>query len=200
MESSFTNQPDKDPFGTQKAERASTPGRAAHGDEPPGFGDKAGELGSLAQSARLKQIRQAQILLVIIGILTLAVNGFMFANTENEIDQELKKAGINRAMFPRDKLDEVRRFCYTVYGAGIGIGAFFLLMGAIVKTAPVPVTIVSLVVYVLANIAFIFLNPENLAQGVVIKIVIIIGLIKAIQAAVAYEREKAEGMVVDPAS
>lgn len=53
------------------------------------------ELGSLSQGARKKQLNSARNTLIVVGVLTLLFNGFMFFNAENEIDRaidaEIKK-------------------------------------------------------------------------------------------------------------
>ena len=199
MDPHVTNDPRPDP--------ANVEGRQPAAGQPPSFADEPPALGSLAQEARLKQIRQAQVILLIIGVLTLGFQGFQFYNVENEIDQALRQQGGNRAMLPKAVLDEARRFLYTVYGIGIGLGAFFLLMGALVRVAPVPVTILSLIVYVLDLVVVAVFELQHadpketspLLRGIFIKILITIALVKSIQAALAYEREKRESAEPLPA-
>jgi predicted RND superfamily exporter protein len=54
----------------------------------------------------------------------------------------------------------------------------------------VPITIISLVLYLGATAIFAYLAPETIAAGIIIKVIIIIGLAKAIQAAIAYENDR----------
>jgi hypothetical protein len=69
------------------------------------------------------------------------------------------------------------------------LGVIFVVCGIIIKAFPVPVTIISLVLYVLAAVGFGILHPPSLAAGLIIKVIIVIALAKAIQSAVAYEKE-----------
>ena len=54
----------------------------------------------------------------------------------------------------------------------------------------VAVTVSALVIYVGSAIVFGILEPESLARGLIIKIIIIVALAKAIQTAAAYQRER----------
>jgi hypothetical protein len=71
----------------------------------------------------------------------------------------------------------------------VGLGVIFIILGVMVKSYPVPMTITGLVLYVLANAIFGLLDPAMLLQGVIIKIIVVVALIKAVQAALAYQRE-----------
>ena len=55
---------------------------------------------------------------------------------------------------------------------------------------PVPCTITGLVLYLGANAAFGLMDPTSLARGLIVKIVIIVALFKAVQAAIAYQKEE----------
>lgn len=148
------------------------------------------ELGSLAQGAREQKINSARNLLLVVGILTLAINGFMLTNIDNEIDGELKKLNVSRAQVPPSKIQEVQNLGFMVYGVGVALGVLFLIFAALVRSFPVPITISGLVVYVVAVLGFAAIDPASLARGLIFKIFIIVGLISSLRAAVAYERER----------
>jgi hypothetical protein len=78
----------------------------------------------------------------------------------------------------------------AIMGATIALGVLFIIFGILVKTYPVPITITSLVLYVGAAIIFGYLDPSTLARGWLIKLLIIVGLVKSIQSALAYQREQ----------
>ncbi len=59
----------------------------------------------------------------------------------------------------------------------------------LVKTYPVPATVLGLVLYVGCAAVFGYLDPTTLAMGWLVKIIIVVALAKAIQSAVAYQRE-----------
>ena len=75
-------------------------------------------------------------------------------------------------------------------GALIGLGVLYIVMGMFVKQYPVPLTIAALVLYIGSAAVFAILDPATLASGIIVKILIIVGLAKAVQAALAYERER----------
>jgi hypothetical protein len=76
---------------------------------------------------------------------------------------------------------------YLFYGLPALLGLLFVVFGLIVKQFPVPITVTSLVLYVLATVAFGLLSPATLLQGIVVKVIFIIGLFRAIKAARAYQ-------------
>jgi hypothetical protein len=146
-------------------------------------------LGSLAQSARGKELKQVQGILIVIGLLNLAFYGFSLYNTPNEVDRVIRQ---QQNLAP-GQVEQVRQFVtyflYTIYGGFTALGALFVLLGLIVKKAPVAVTVISLVLYLVVNLGVIALNPMALAQGAIVKIVVVVALIRAIGAARAYEAE-----------
>ena len=74
----------------------------------------------------------------------------------------------------------------------LALGALFIVLGLMVKSYPVPITILSLVLYVAATLAFAALDPQTIVQGFIFKIIIVVALVKAIQAALAYQRDLSE--------
>jgi hypothetical protein len=155
-------------------------------------------LGSLAQEARLKHLNTAKWILIVVGILTIGVNAFQYANIEEVIDDELaqvlKREGVARNEVDPGVFNEVRQTAIQnvrlLCGALILVGFAYIGMGIFVKRYPVPLTIAGLVLYVAAALIFAVLNPMTLVQGIIFKILIVVGLAKAVQAALAYERER----------
>src|SRR4051812_46704838 len=93
---------------------------------------KRSGLGNLAQSARSKELNQARWILILIGALTLVVNGFMFTRAEKEVDEEIQKEVAKGG--PGTKVDtEVRtsiiRTVRMIYGGAALLGAVFVLFG-----------------------------------------------------------------------
>jgi hypothetical protein len=153
-------------------------------------------LGSLAQSARAKQLKTARAIMIIVGVLTIAFNGFMFVNTHNEVDQvvqkQIQELHAKGMMEVQASVEEFRHrvtlFCQMIYGATVALGVIFVILGIMVYTYPVPATVLGLVLYIGAAAIFAFLNPASLVQGVILKIIVVVALVKSIQAAVAYQR------------
>jgi hypothetical protein len=168
-----------------------------HEEELPRLGQPQGELpklGSLTQSARFKQLNQARNILVAIGILTMAVNGFLWFHAEKEVDEALQQQiGPGRVADParfQEARKQVLRIVYLIYGGTFALGAVFVVLGLLVKTYPVPTTITGLVLYLGATAVFALLNPASIGAGIIIKIIVIVCLVKAIQSALAYQREE----------
>jgi hypothetical protein len=153
----------------------------------------------LAQKARGKQLNQARWILIVVGGLTIVLNGVLMLmlrdQIRNEMKQEIAKLGpgafVDQAQV-REAEDHAYRMGLLVTGAAVLLGIVFVICGIIIKMFPVPVTITSLVLYILAILGFGALDPTTLVAGLLIKIIVIVALVKAIQAALAYERERLE--------
>src|SRR5271168_3111216 len=120
--------------------------REEHG-EP---GHDLGSLGSLAQSARLKHLKTARWVLIVIGVLTILLNGFLLATAREQLMNEVKKQNmviVDQAAF--EKGLTVLRLIYVV---PLVLGVVFIVLGIMVKTYPVPMTILGLVLYVISQL------------------------------------------------
>lgn len=156
-------------------------------------------LGSLAQSARSKNLSTARWVLIIVGVLTCGVNLLMLVNVANEADRAIEaervKAGPGAFIDPvkgKEVKETIIRFGQLLYGGSIVLGLVFIGLGLAVYQIPVAATVLGLILYIGGNLAFAALDPSNLARGLIVKIIIIVALVKAVQAAVAYERERRE--------
>lgn len=138
-----------------------------------------GGLANLGQEARLKQLRTARWILIIVGIICVAGNIFAYYLLEGEI----KKLGGNV------DLEKIKIFQYLVYGS-VAIGALFVVMGIFVYQFPVPITLTGLILYIVIAFGPALFNPETIFHGILLKILIIAGLLRAFQAAQAYERQR----------
>jgi hypothetical protein len=154
-------------------------------DKPP-VAETLKPLGSLAQAARGNELNSAQRILLVIGILTLAINGFLLFNLPNEIQHAIEQNQIA----PED-VEQARQSGmiagYLMYGLTTLLGVVFVIFGLVVKQFPLPITITSLVLYVSAIAGLGFLDPETLVQGIIMKVIIVFALIRAIKAARAYQ-------------
>lgn len=187
----FTNPPDaSNPYSSPTAE-----------NKPSSLPPLQTGLGSLGQEARLKHLNTAKWILIVVGILTIGVNVLQYTTVEAMIDRELtnelKKQRIGRQQVDPVAYNQVRdaaiRRVRVLCMALIGLGIVYIVMGMLVKKYPVPLTIAGLVLYVGTALVFFAINPASLAQGglgIVVKIVIVVAMVKAILAALAYERER----------
>lgn len=163
----------------------------------PGALPKLGSLSNLAQTARMKHIKSAKTVLFIVGVLTMGLSAVMFflaeTTVQSEIDKEIHKLGFGVQIDPV-KLAEIKSegVAKVRLGAGIGIleGLAFLLLGIFVQKAPVAMTATGLVLYVADYAIGSAFDPTYLVKGIIVKVIIIVCLVKALNAAIAYEREK----------
>ena len=97
-------------------------------------------LGSLAQSARVKQLKTARGIMIFVGVLTIAVNGFLYANAHNEVEQvvqqQIRQVHAHGLVEQQASVAEFRHritlFCQLIYGSAVAIGAVFIALGLIV--------------------------------------------------------------------
>ena len=148
-------------------------------------------LGSLAQSARAKSLKSARGLLIAIGVLTAAANAFFFAMARNRVQNEVVKLQGQGKIVDPQAVETAIRTTQLFAAASIALGVLFVVFGLIVQKFPVPITVTGLVLYIGAAVVFGLLDPTQLARGIIVKIIIVAALAKAIQAALAYERESA---------
>lgn len=134
-------------------------------------------LGSLAQSARNKHINQARGALLIIGVLTILAHIGLYAVL-------MQNAGKPNAD------PEAVRVAQIAIAIGLGEGVVFFVLGLLTRKYPVPATILGLTLYV-ADSAIWLANAvgEKTFVSPWIKIIIIFVLVKAVQSAIAYQRE-----------
>ncbi|MSR32059.1 MAG: hypothetical protein EXR99_11185 [Gemmataceae bacterium] len=152
-------------------------------------------LGSLAQAARGKTLGTARGILIFVGVLTAVVNlaGFFMAekSAQEAIDMEIK--GLPRGNVPPEILAEAKatyiKIIYLISGATVGLGVVFIILGIFIYQIPVVATVLGLVLYLGGNLVFGFLDPATFVKGVIIKILIVVGLVKAVQSAIAYQKE-----------
>lgn len=166
-------------------------------DDATGAENSGDGLGSLTQAARSKQLNSAKGILLVIGVLTILANGVFFFLAEKMVNDQFAKELaqlrgqgmiVDDAEVEKLKAESIRT-TRLVNGFGLLIGVTFIVLGCIVKKYPVPVTITGLVLYLGAAAVFGLIDPQSLVRGLLIKILIIVGLFKAIQAAIAYEKE-----------
>ncbi|MFO0969699.1 MAG: hypothetical protein U0793_29420 [Gemmataceae bacterium] len=164
-------------------------------DAPPDIraGGGGGSLGSLAQSARSKELNTARSCLIAVGVITIVANLIQLLTLQSQIDEHLRKGGL--VIIDRAAFDRTLMLIRLVLIGFMALGGVFIVLGALVKSFPVPMTITGLVLYIVASVVGFVIDPESIKQmgiWVFIKIAIVVALAKAVQAAFAYEKEKRE--------
>jgi hypothetical protein len=157
-----------------------------------GLGNLGGSkltLGSLAQSARTKQIKSARLILYVVGVLNLIIALGAYA---------LVGSLSGRPQAPAPEVLNAMKIMSIVIAA---IGIVFIVLGVLTKRYPVPATITALVIYtalLAMNVLNVVNDPKQVAS-LFIPIVIEIALIRAVRAALAYQRElNAARTMADP--
>ena len=154
-------------------------------------------LGSLAQSARAKQLKTARGIMIVVGILTVGVNGVLFATTRQRVDhaiqEELKGPKARGFIVDQRILEESRQHAIVlnqvISGSATALGVVFVILGIMVYTYPVPVTVLGLVLYIGRAAVFGFIDPTlHWRKAWLIKIIIVVALVKSVQAAIAYQK------------
>jgi hypothetical protein len=143
------------------------------------------KLENLAQTARQQHLTQAKSTLIVIGILTILINGYYFYTAESDLRDEINKSGVALNVSFQAAVLSVR----LVYGGTIALGIVFAILGFLVPKFPVPATIIGLVLYIGATAIFAMIDMSTLMSGFVIKAVIIVSLFKAVNAALAYQKQ-----------
>ena len=157
-------------------------------------------LGNLAQAARTKRLKQARGILLFVGILTIIGNIVFLALARSQVkdaldkeEQKLRGQGMVVDQAKRQQVEDQQiLLIYAIHGVAIALGVLFVVFALIIYRFPVFATVTSLVLYIGAAVVFGLLHPPSLAAGLIIKIIIVIALVKAVQAALAFERERAE--------
>jgi hypothetical protein len=165
--------------------------------EPAGLAP-LGQLGSLSQSARLKSLNVARVILILIGVVLAILAGVDMSTMRDQVKellnnqvQDLRGKGM---VVDPVKLQEIEdravQVGWLIDSGFLAVAALFVVFGVIVKKYPVPITIAGLAVFlaILATVAF--LNPQSLLSLWLWKLLAIVGLVKAVQSARAYEQER----------
>jgi hypothetical protein len=168
--------------------------------EPPANAASLPSLGSLAQAARQKSLRQARGLLIIIGLLTAGVNIVMVFTMREQIRAEVAKVQAQGNLVDHQAVEAIVRGGQVLAGGFVLMGIVFVALGLAVKAYPVPITVTAFVLYVGSAVVMALLDPEQIGRGLIFKIIIVVALVKAIQAAVAYQRESSAMPLTETAS
>jgi hypothetical protein len=142
--------------------------------------------GSLAHSARVKHLNQARRIMIVLGLALLLIHGFNLINAKNEVRDEQKNGPVG---IDEDVLVIVVQ---VVYGTFALLGLAFIVLGLVVRRFPIAATTLALALYVGFNGFLALLDPAALLGGIIFKIIVIVFLVKALLAAIAYQREQRE--------
>ncbi|MFM7564356.1 MAG: hypothetical protein ACKO81_15145 [Planctomycetota bacterium] len=177
------------------------------------FGSQTGRR-NLAQEARKQQLRKARWILIVLGVLQFIYGLFFVINARSlvkaQFEKELAPLRAQGQIVDEQKLQELEdsttKATQLLNLGGILGGISFIFLGLLVYRFPVACTVTGLLLYIglFAGFAFITFMSDGDAsvfvRGWLIRLLVIIALFKAIQAALAYEKEKkaAESSFIRP--
>jgi hypothetical protein len=167
------------------------------------FGSQTG-MRNLAQEARKQQLKKARWILIAVGVLQLIVGLFFVFNAramvKSQFEKELAPMKAQGATVDEQKLQELEdsatKATQLLNLGGILGGIGFIFLGLLVYRFPVACTVTGLLLYIglFAGFAFVSFMGDGdgsvFVRGWLFRLLIIIALYKAIQAALAYEKEK----------
>jgi magnesium-transporting ATPase (P-type) len=162
--------------------------------ERPAYGDMKNDLprlGSLAQSARNKHLKQARNTLLWVGILMGVVQGAFFFVEMGQVKDEIRKAGVAPAQAQQAETT-AQIFLKLFHGSAIAVSVIFVAMSFFVQRHPVPILVTALALFIGLQVVFALADPMNIVRGAIVKIIVIVALAKALQAGIAAQREERE--------
>ena len=116
----------------------------------------------------------AQVLMILVGLISIGVNGFLFYNAPNEVQEAMKGGDVPMSQ------EALLRFVQLLYGAFIAVGVAMLILGALIYQFPVFCPLAGLILYIIAMIVSGILNPASLLKGIIFKVLVILALGKAV--------------------
>jgi hypothetical protein len=179
------------------------------GEQTSGLGDLGtpkSSLGNLAQSARKKHINEARGGLIVVGLIMVVFYGIGLASLRSTVHSNIqaevaKQPGM---VFDQGKLQEVEdglvRSGTVESILFIGAGVVIFVLGLLTTKYPVPCTLLGLVIYIGITACYL-INLFNSGgadavglqiRGMIYRVIMIVALVKAVQSAIAYQREENE--------
>lgn len=148
-------------------------------------------LGSLAQSARLKELKTARVILFVVGVLNLVLALIILGTAEMIVQAQVAQAGPGQEI-DQAKVEQNLMAIRVTGGVALVLGVTFFTFGLIIKRYPVPVTVTSLAIYLIMTVVDLLNNPamfQNIV-ALVVRVAIIVALVKATRAAFAFRAEQ----------
>jgi hypothetical protein len=141
----------------------------------------------LVDCLRLRKLRYARLILVIAGLFLMGFSLVVFAMAEEVVRREFARANI--PVKPQELQRWVR--IEQVFQLGqAGVGLALAVCGLAIYRAPLFCSIAATVIFVLHQAICLAVEPLSLFRGAIMKILIVIALVGAIQAAIRYRRPK----------
>jgi hypothetical protein len=166
---------------------------------PAGFSSlasQASSMASLSQAARKRQLRIARNILIFLGVVKIVISSYFFSaidakvneNVQQQVQQALRRGKVLNKEEIAQAAQRAKYIERIIWGVAGILGGVFVFFGLMVKQYPVPITVLSLLLYLLATAIFGIIEPLSLMEVLFFKIFAVFALIRSVQAAIAYKR------------
>ncbi|HEY4310009.1 MAG TPA: hypothetical protein VGN12_11200 [Pirellulales bacterium] len=135
-----------------------------------------------------RSLQEPRALMFVIGILTVAINGFGMARLRNDVEAVIEQHEAEGHDVDSAKLERSIRSIQLINGGFVALGIVFIALGLAINSYPVPTTLLALVLFLGGIAISAIVDPTTIAQGGLFKIIATVGLAEAIRSAVSYRR------------
>lgn len=173
-------------------------GQLIASDPPPGSPIYV-SLPSVGRDENLAKIGKARKWLFAIALLTVISGLVFFAIQKQQVEKEIDQARIQVAGIPPDELDERfkaatgmtwqeaidhdRGMVTMLLVINLVLAGIYLVLWWWAKTKPLPAAVIALILFLTIHVVNAVLEPSSLVQGVLVKILFTLALVRAITAA-----------------
>jgi hypothetical protein len=145
------------------------------------------------------KIGKARKWLLAIAILTIVTGIVFYVIQKGEVEKQIADATAQVAGIPPDELDarfeaavgmtfqeaidHDRGMVNMLLAINIALGALYMVLWWWAKRKPLPAAVIALLLFVTTHVINAVMQPESLAQGILVKILFTLALVRAITAA-----------------
>ena len=154
----------------------------------------------------LKNVNRGRVIILVVAVFTLLAAGISYFSGMSDVEQEIREAdrafaGMSSAerdeqmkettgMTWQEAVDQDRGRVKLQGAIMAALAVIFLALWWWAQTNPFGAALSALLLYVTVTLIGAMVDPASLLQGIIIKVIIIVALVKSIQAAMAYEQER----------
>ncbi len=165
-----------------------TCGAAAPGVAPSANAKGRAALGRLTANTHLSQIKSARMVIAMVALLILAVTIFQHA----QFNSQIAEYRANPANVINEQI--VTRATMLFYANYLIVGIYGGLI-LWMKTNPFAACLTALIIYVSITLLNVAIDPTSIFQGILVRIVVILLLVKGVKSGLAWRRLREKGAV-----
>jgi RNA polymerase subunit RPABC4/transcription elongation factor Spt4 len=145
------------------------------------------------------KIGKARKWLFAIALLTMLTGVIFYFIQKADVEKQIDEARIQVAGIPPDVLDERfkaatgmtwqeaidhdRGLVYMLLAVNLALGALYLVLWWWAKTKPLPAAVIALLLFITTHVINAVMQPASIYQGILVKILFTLALVRAITAA-----------------